>query len=93
MASIARLLTAGLLAALFVVSSTSFVRADECRYGDWTSYAGVSLSRLPDKSAYLYQTSNAAIDADGAPNAYNPDNSGLDYNANAGLPDGWANVV
>ncbi len=93
MASIARLLTAGLLPALFVAFSTSFVRADECRYGDWTSYAGVSLSRLPDNSAYLYQTSNAAIDADGAPNAYNPGNTGLDYNANAGLPDGWANVV
>jgi peptidoglycan hydrolase-like protein with peptidoglycan-binding domain len=26
------------------------------------------------------------IDADGAPNAYNPDDTGLDYNANAGIP-------
>ena len=93
MASIARLLRAVMLPALFVLSVTPVVGADECRYGDWTIYEGVSLSCLPDASAYLYQTSNTAIDADGAPNAYNPGNTGLDFNANAGLPDHWRNVL
>ncbi len=93
MTSIVRRLPPALLSVLFVLSGASLARADECRYGEWTSYEGVSLSRLADKSAYLYQTGNAAIDADGAPNAYNPGNTGLDFNANAGLPDHWHNVL
>src|SRR5215475_10007126 len=67
--------------------------AEECRYVDWLTYEGVTVSHLPDHSAYLYQTSHAAIDADGAPNAYNPSNTGLDFNANAGLPNHWHNVI
>ena len=93
MTSIVRRLPPVLLSALFVLSSASIARADECRYGEWTTYEDVSLSRLPDGSAYFYQTSNTAIDADGAPNAYNPGNTGLDFNANAGLPDHWHNVL
>ena len=33
------------------------------------------------------------VDADGAPNAYGPNNSGLDYTANAGHPGNWWGVV
>lgn len=34
-----------------------------------------------------------AIDVDGAPNAYGPNNTGLDYTANAGGPGNWYGVV
>ncbi len=33
------------------------------------------------------------IDADGSPNAYGPNNSGLDYTANAGHPGNWYGIV
>ena len=34
-----------------------------------------------------------AVDADGSPRAYGPNNSGLDYTANAGSPGNWWGVV
>src|SRR5512142_2361840 len=82
-----------LLPALFLLSAISPALADECHYHEWMTYQDTAVSRLPDGSAYLYQTNNTAIDADGAPNAYNPGNTGLDFNANAGLPDHWGNVL
>ena len=33
------------------------------------------------------------INADGSPNCYGPDNSGLDYTANAGSPDDWWGIA
>jgi len=66
-----------------------------CRYADWTTYNGLQLSRLPDETAYLFQTAHKAFDADGAPNAYHPDNIGLDNTANAGWPNStwWPDVL
>jgi Fungal chitosanase of glycosyl hydrolase group 75 len=43
-------------------------------------------------SAVFFQ-SGMTIDADGAPNAYNPQNTGLDDLANAGVPGHWDGVV
>lgn len=37
--------------------------------------------------------SGARIDADGSPRAYGPDNTGLDYTANAGAPGNWYGIV
>ena len=76
------LLAAGLLAILPFAGSPA--RAD-CAYGAWIAYNGLPLSRLAD-TAYLFQTAHKAFDADGAPNAYHPDNIGLDNTANAGWP-------
>jgi Fungal chitosanase of glycosyl hydrolase group 75 len=45
-----------------------------------------------DNGAVLFQ-SGMTIDADGAPNAYSPDNSGLDDLANAGEPGHWDGIV
>jgi glycosyl hydrolase group 75 (putative chitosanase) len=45
-----------------------------------------------DNSAVLFQ-SGMTIDADGAPNAYNPANTGLDDIANAGEPGHWDGIV
>jgi Fungal chitosanase of glycosyl hydrolase group 75 len=44
------------------------------------------------RPAVFFQ-SGMTIDADGAPNAYNPQNTGLDDLANAGVPGHWNGVV
>jgi hypothetical protein len=45
-------------------------------------------------TAYTYVTSDVEIDADGAPNAYHPNDTGLDALANAGFPHGgWPSVL
>lgn len=41
----------------------------------------------------VWWTSGLAVDADGAPNAYGPNNTGLDYTANAGSPGNWYGIV
>lgn len=52
----------------------------------------VSIWQSPDGSAVFFQ-SGMTIDADGSPNAYNPQNTGLDDLANAGEPGHWEGVV
>jgi len=47
---------------------------------------------LDDGAAVMFQ-SGMTIDADGAPNAYNPDNTGLDDLSNAGEPGHWDGIV
>jgi hypothetical protein len=65
-----------------------------CDAHEFTTYKGVKLFQFPGSTAYFYVTSRMAIDADGAPNAYNPQNTGIDANANAGFPNGgWKSVI
>ena len=52
----------------------------------------VPVWRLPGSSTFFFDA-GMTIDADGAPNAYNPDNSGLDDLANAGEPGHWVGFV
>lgn len=52
----------------------------------------VPVWRLPDSQAFFF-VSGMAIDADGAPNAYNPDDTGLDELANAGAPARWNGII
>lgn len=52
----------------------------------------VPIGRLPGTSAFFYE-SGMTIDADGAPNAYHPDNLGLDDLANAGAPGNWPGLA
>lgn len=60
----------------------------------WQSVDGVNVWRNEDGSAIAYEVTHVNVDADGAPNAYGPDDSGLDFNANAGYPDhGWKDVL
>lgn len=47
---------------------------------------------LPDHSAFFF-SAGMTIDADGAPNAYSPDDKGLDELANAGSPGHWDGVI
>jgi hypothetical protein len=52
----------------------------------------VPIGRLPGTAAFFYE-SGMTIDADGAPNAYHPDNTGLDDLANAGTPGRWEGLA
>ena len=52
----------------------------------------IPIGRLPGTSAFFYE-SGMTIDADGAPNAYHPDNSGIDDLGNAGAPGHWEGLA
>jgi hypothetical protein len=52
----------------------------------------VHLYRQP-KSATFFFESSLSVDADGAPNAYHPENIGLDDITNAGAPGSWSGLV
>lgn len=69
---------------LCAVFSDSDVAAKD-RSG-WLKYRGTRIHALQDRSAYCYVTGFMTIDADGAPGAYHPRNTGLDDLANAGYP-------
>jgi hypothetical protein len=52
---------------------------------------GQPIHQSPDGSVTF--VGEASIDADGSPRAYGPNNSGLDYTANAGKPGNWWALV
>jgi len=52
----------------------------------------VPVWQLPDGQAFFF-VSGMAIDADGAPNVYSPDDTGPDELANAGAPAHWDGVI
>jgi hypothetical protein len=52
----------------------------------------VQIWHQKESSAFFFESS-LSVDADGAPNAYHPDNFGLDDLANAGAPGSWSGVA
>lgn len=84
-----------LLSILLFISISGIAHSQpECPFLEWKIYAGTKLMILPDSSAYVFECTHVAIDADGAPNAYHPDDIGLDYLANAGYPDrSWTSIL
>lgn len=64
-----------------------------CEVSEWLEYKGTKLWKFSNSNAYFYVTGNKAIDADGAPNAYHPDDKGIDALANAGYPHGGWNSI
>jgi len=58
-------------------------------------FRGTQIFRSANGRAYAYETDHKAVDADGAPNAYHPDDIGLDFLANAGYPRAswWRDVL
>jgi Fungal chitosanase of glycosyl hydrolase group 75 len=61
-------------------------------YRDGEPARQVPIWRLGDSSAFFF-AAGMTIDADGAPNAYNPQNTGLDDLSNAGQPGHWDGVL
>lgn len=84
-----------LAATILVLVHGAEAVAQSCDFEAWQDYKGTALLRHRSADAYLFVTEHMAIDADGAPNAYHPDNSGLDFNANAGFPNQswWPSVL
>ena len=52
----------------------------------------VPIWQLPGSQAFFF-VSGMTIDADGAPNAYHPNGTGLDDVANAGVPTHWDGII
>ena len=59
---------------------------------DQRPFHEVPVWQLPSSRAFFF-VSGMTIDADGAPTAYNPDDTGLDELANAGTPAHWDGIV
>lgn len=84
-----------------LLAATSAAAEPGCPFEPWIHHAGTPILRQPMHSAYLFTSTEIKVDADGAPNAYHPDDvgrhctqgtgfKGLDCPANAGYPDsGW----
>ena len=83
---------------LGLVGLAATARGQEgCPFDRWVAYRGVTLWRHTTGAAYAYKATHTALDADGAPNAYHPDDvgrpcrgdgpfKGLDCPGNAGYP-------
>jgi hypothetical protein len=92
---------------LLLAAFSTIINAEQnCSYQKWKGYDGVVLLRHPNGSAYIYSSDYVKVDADGAPNAYHPDDiglhctkgkgfKGLDCPANAGYPKSswWQNAL
>jgi hypothetical protein len=82
------------LAVLMGVLTFCHARAGVAACEAWTDYQGVKLTRISGSDAYVYKIDRIEIDADGAPNAYHPKDTGLDALKNAGYPDkDWKSVL
>lgn len=80
--------------ATLVSGLTCAAFAQTCTAENWITFKGVSIRKFAGSTAYFYVTERIAIDADGAPNAYHPDDSGIDALANAGYPHGgWKSIL
>ena len=65
-----------------------------CDAVDFLEWKGTALRQFAGNPAYFFVTPHMAIDADGAPNAYNPSDTGIDALANAGFPSGsWKSIL
>lgn len=97
---------AAILVTLSVLISPVAFAESTCRFNSWISYQGTKLLAHPTGSAYLFASTHMAVDADGAPNAYHPDDmglhcirgegfKGLDCPGNAGYPttSWWPSVL
>jgi hypothetical protein len=71
-------------------ASALLLTFDVYRWGQLREQAPIW--HLPESSAFFFR-SGMTIDADGAPNAYNADDTGLDYLRNAGQPGQWDGIV
>lgn len=83
-----------LIIAASVFLSTTALAIPECGFVLWESYKDTQLMSHSTASAYVFTSDHMAVEADGAPNAYHPDDVGLDFIANAGYPNkSWWNSV
>lgn len=83
----------GVVCSLAAVETVSVAPAAKPCHNMMT-YQAVNVYRFNNSDAYTYWLDHIAIDADGAPNAYGPDDQGLDSLRDAGYPNGhWKNTL
>lgn len=85
----------GVLVLLIMLSVLVCVHESRAGIKKWKKYKGTQLYSLQGSEAYFYVTGFMTIDADGAPEAYHPDDTGLDALKHAGYPgtSWWKNVL
>ncbi|MCB9195005.1 MAG: T9SS type A sorting domain-containing protein [Flavobacteriales bacterium] len=82
-----------LLVILMAVIGSSQIKAQaDCDLSYLTTIENFTVFTHNPSGAILYRA-KMAIDADGCPRAYGPNNSGLDWTANAGYPGNWWGIV
>jgi hypothetical protein len=97
-------LSIGLLPAAAPSFAPAFAAAPACQPGEGFDYMGEPVTFSGDRSAYYFASATKLVDADGAPNAYHPDDvpdacpdegNGIDCLAAAGYPNGswWKTVL
>ena len=64
-----------------------------CPSSTIVTVGGVAVQRLDGDASAFFWSSGLECDADGAPNAYNPQDTGIDYLANAGHPGNWWGIA
>jgi hypothetical protein len=74
------------------ISATAFLLDSVAVGRDAQHPRVVPIWRMPGSPAFFF-VSRMAIDADGAPNAYNSADTGLDALANAGEPSRWNGII
>jgi hypothetical protein len=78
------------------VNSCAIARSRLLNFVVWSRdrqrFREVPIWQLPGSQAFFF-VSGMTIDADGAPNAYGPDDTGLDDLANAGVPTHWDGII
>src|SRR5687767_14284317 len=78
------------LAATLCVSTAA--SGGPCDTEPLAEIGGKKVERPRGETAFVFH-GGLAIDADGAPNAYHPEDRGIDHLANAGRPGNWWAVV
>jgi hypothetical protein len=78
------------------VNSCAIARSTLLNFVVWSRdrqrFREVPIWQLPGSQAFFF-VSGMTIDADGAPNAYGPNDTGLDDLANAGVPTHWDGII
>jgi len=85
-----KMITILLLSLLIVSSSRS--QTVNCDLTQITTIESFNVYEHNPSGSIMYKA-KMYIDADGSPRAYGPNNSGLDYTANAGSPGNWWGIV
>lgn len=80
------------LCLVFLIPAISFCQSINCDLTYLTTIEDFDVYEHDSSGAILYRA-KMAIDADGCPRAYGPNNTGLDWTANAGYPGNWWGIV
>jgi len=90
-----RVASSSVLLLLFACLSVPSFADEKCEFKPWSNYQSSPLWQHKDQPAYVFTSAHLNVDADGAPNAYHPQDIGIDYLANAGYPKSswWSSVL